>query len=228
MPKNYIQCLLWDLDGVLADTGEFHYQSWNKALSEFGIPFTRTFFQSHFGQNNHSTLAQLLGDDHTPELLDEISDRKEQYFRSLTRGQVQLLPGVRQWLDSFSKLGVKMAIASSAPQENIEVLVDELAIRSYFDALISGHLLPGKPEPDVFLLAARLMGASPEKCVVIEDSIAGIEAARRAGMKCLAVTTTNSPEALAQADWIVERLDDLDPGRFVSLFSSNGGSIPVS
>jgi beta-phosphoglucomutase family hydrolase len=227
MPNIHLQGLLWDLDGVLADTGEFHFQSWNKALNEFGIPFTRTFFQSHFGQNNRSTLALLLGETPTPELLTEISDRKEQYFRSLTRGQVQLLPGVRQWLDSFSQAGVKMAIASSAPQENIEVLVDELAIRNYFDALISGHLLPGKPEPDVFLQAAQQIGASPASCVVIEDSIAGIQAARRAGMKCLAVTTTNPPEALQNADWIVERLEDLDPGKFASLFPMNGGHLSV-
>jgi beta-phosphoglucomutase family hydrolase len=222
MLRRYLQGVLWDLDGVLVDTAEFHFQSWIKALNEFGIPFTREFFQSHFGQNNHATLTQLLGHDATPELLDEISDRKEVYFRFLIRGEVRLLPGVKQWLDSFFQAGIKMAVASSAPQENIETLVDELAIRKYFNALISGHLLPAKPEPAVFLLAAQRIGATPAKCIVIEDSIAGVEAARRAGIKCLAVTTTNPPEALQHADWVVKGLDRLDSEQFAQYIMPDG------
>jgi beta-phosphoglucomutase len=217
-----LQGVLWDLDGVLADTSELHYQSWVQALDEFGMEITREFFQSHFGQNNHLTLSHLLGDKANPEFVDKISDLKEVYFRLLIRGQTQLFPGVKLWLETFSQSGVKMAIASSAPQENIEALVDQLAIRSYFDALVTGHSLPPKPQPAVFLLAAERIGIPPAGCVVIEDSIAGVEAARRAGMKCLAVTTSHPAEALQQANWVIERLDRLPPEQLIQLFSTDG------
>jgi beta-phosphoglucomutase-like phosphatase (HAD superfamily) len=102
-------------------------------------------------------------------------------------------------------------VASSAPQENIDFLVDELGLRRYFKALCAGHELPGKPDPAIFLHAAAALELPPQSCIVIEDSRAGIEAARRAGMKCIAVATTNPPGVLSWADWVVASLDQLDP-----------------
>jgi beta-phosphoglucomutase len=99
--------------------------------------------------------------------------------------------------------GARQAIASSAPCENIDALVDELAIRPYFQEIVSGADMPGKPDPAVFLTAARAAGHTACACLVIEDSVAGVTAARRAGMKCLAVTTTNPASRLTQADWIL-------------------------
>ena len=111
-------------------------------------------------------------------------------------------------------------MASSAPPANIEVLVDELGLRSYFSALVSASSLHSKPDPAVFLEAARRLDLPAERCIIIEDSLPGVEAARRAGMKCIAVTTTNPPEALQAADLVVERLDALAPDMFQKLFLS--------
>jgi len=114
-------------------------------------------------------------------------------------------------------MGVHQAIASSAPQANIDVLIDELQIRDFFEVLVSGYDMPGKPNPDVFLKAADLMDIPPMNCIVIEDAVAGVRAAKMAGMRCVAVTTTNPAHLLSEADIIVDRLDVLP---VESLFNS--------
>jgi HAD superfamily hydrolase (TIGR01509 family) len=211
------QGILWDMDGVLADTGEFHFQAWAQTLPEYGFEMPRDRFQATFGMNNTGVLSTLLGYPPAPEHLAEISDRKEHRFRQAVRGCVQPLPGVRAWLERLQTAGAQQAIASSAPQANIDTLVDELGLRSYFAALVSGIDLPGKPQPTLFLKTARLIGVPPEQCVVVEDAIAGVQAAKRAGMKCIAVTTTNPAHALKDADVVVERLDDLPSDAFARL-----------
>jgi len=213
------QGILWDLDGVLVDTGEFHFQAWSQVLPEYGIPFTRESFQATFGMNNARILSALLGQTPAPERLAEISDRKEELFRQTIRDRARPLPGVRVWLERLKATGARQAIASSAPPANINALIDELGLRPYFAAIVSGFDLPGKPDPAVFLEAARLIGVPTERCVVVEDAIAGIGAAKRAGMKCIAVTTTSPAHALKGADVIVERLDALPPDTFKRLLA---------
>lgn len=223
--------VLWDMDGVLVDTGEFHYLAWKKVLPEYGIPISREVFQSTFGMNNEGVLTALLGYTPEPELLAEISERKEHYFRLAIRGRAQLLPGVARWLERLRQMGSRQAIASSAPRANIDALVEELNLRPYFQAIVSGVDLPSKPDPSVFLRAADMIGVPPEDCIVVEDSVAGVEAARRAGMACIAVTTTSSAEALQSADIVVARLDALPENAFSRLWSggtSNMAHAPCS
>jgi HAD superfamily hydrolase (TIGR01509 family) len=201
--------VIWDLDGVLVDTGEFHFQAWSETLTNKGIPFTRDSFRATFGMNNSGVLTTLLGCVPGPDLLAKIEEEKEQLFRKSIRGRAQALPGVQLWLERFKAAAIPQAIASSAPQANIDAIVDELDFRTYFTAIVSGGAMPGKPDPAVFLAAARLIEIPAERNVVIEDSVSGVEAARRAGMKCVAVTTTNSRDVLGRANIIVDRLDDL-------------------
>ncbi len=218
--KNRRRGVLWDLDGVLADTGESHYQSWVETLTENGIPFTREQFQATFGMNNKGILTILLGHPPDPEMLAKIGQAKEHRFRQAIRGSVRPLPGVLVWLERLGEMGVRQAVASSAPYENVEALVDELEISSFFDALVSGSGMPGKPNPDVFLHTARQIDVLPERCIVVEDAIAGVTAAKRAGMKCIAVTTTNPAETLSAADIVVEGLDKLQPDVIDTLLPS--------
>lgn len=211
--------VLWDLDGVLVDTGELHFQAWSEALPEFGLEMTREFFAGTFGMNNAGVLTELLGHPPEPDRLAEISEYKERLFREAVRGNVTALPGVRTWLERLAAEGVPQAIATSAPPENIDVMVDGAGLRAYFDAIVSGFEMPAKPDPAVFLEAAHRIGVSPERCVVVEDAIAGVEAAKRAGMRCIAVTTTNPAEALQDADIVVDRLDKLPENAFQQLWT---------
>ena len=211
--------VLWDMDGVLIDTGEFHFQAWSQILSERAIPFSRELFQATFGMNNTGVLSALLERTPAPKFVAEISDRKEWLFRQAIKGHAQPLPGVRVWLENLKAAGVRQAVASSAPPANIDVLVDELGLRSYFDAIVSGVDLPGKPDPVVFLQAARQINVPPERCVVVEDAVVGVKAAQRAGMRCIAVTTTNPADALRNADVVVEGLDTLSEDTFERLLN---------
>lgn len=211
------RAILWDMDGVLADTSQLHFATWEHVLNEQGIPFDRKKFQLIYGLKNRDLLPFLAGKHLEPEWIDLIADQKELAFRQSLRDHLSLLPGVLDWLKRFNSWGYKQAVASSAPPENVEAVVDELNIRKYFDALVTPGNLPGKPDPAVFLLAAKRLGVSPAQCVVIEDSIPGLEAAQRAGMHSIGVTTTNPPEALTRADIIVETMQHLTVKQFESL-----------
>jgi HAD superfamily hydrolase (TIGR01509 family) len=211
--------VLWDLDGTLVDTSDFHCRSWALALSEFGYPFDADKFQRSFGMNNAGVLEVFLGRAVEPELATAVAGRKEGLFRELLHGNVQALPGVHEWLERLWDWGARQAVASSAPPANIDVMLGELGIAPYFAAIVSGHELPSKPDPAVFLHAAQRIGVAPQACVVMEDAVAGVAAARRAGMRCIAVASTNPAAALHQADVVVERWDQLSEAAFLSVVS---------
>jgi HAD superfamily hydrolase (TIGR01509 family) len=215
------------MDGVLVDTGEFHFQAWSQTLAEFNIPFSWDLFRATFGMNNTGLMAYLLGRTPEPEFATQVSDHKERMFRQAIRGHAKPLPGALDWLDRLRAMGIKQAIASSAPPENINPLVDELDIRPYFKAIVSGFDIPGKPDPAVFLKAASEIDLPPQQCIVVEDAVAGVQAARQAGMRCIAVTTTNPAHALSDADIVVERLDMLPTNAFERLFNSKDSAPQV-
>lgn len=203
-----IQAILWDLDGVIVDTGEQHYESWNRILPEYNIPFSRELFTKIFGMNNQLGVTTLIGEQAADPLWREIGEKKEELFRELLHDNLVVLPGVMHWLEMASKVGIKQALATSAPQENIDVTFQETQIAPYFQAVVSAYGKPGKPDPWVFLEAAKKLNVPPNKCLVVEDSIMGIAAAKSAGAYCLAVTTTNSKDILLEtdADWVFESL----------------------
>ena len=206
-----IKAILWDLDGVIVDSFDGHYRAWQRVFAELGEPFTLEDFTRTFGMNNRNIFKTLLPRELDEEEFWRLSERKEQYFRAGIRGNCQLLPGVLDWLQRFDQLGLKQAIASSAPQQNIDAHLDELDIRHWFTAVASGEKLRGKPDPAVFLLAASLLKVAPSECLVIEDAVPGVAAARSAGMRCLAVLTTNPAEKLSRADLIVHDLTHFTP-----------------
>jgi beta-phosphoglucomutase len=172
-----------------------------------------------FGMDNHNTLSILLGDRATIDLITDISVKKELEFRKTIRNKATLLPGVERWLQELKQRGVAQAIASSASQENIDALIDELRIRVYFDQIVSGQVLSGKPAPDIFLNAAKLLGVAPSGCVVLEDSVAGVVASRRAGMHCIAIAGSNPAEKLGDANLVISSLEDLPIDLFFSLIA---------
>jgi beta-phosphoglucomutase family hydrolase len=209
--------VLWDMDGVLVDTGDFHFTAWKQTFEELGTAFDKEDFRATFGMNNAGILEWVYGRKPEPEEVSQVSEKKETLFRELIKGKAEPLPGVLDWLRQFQAWGIKQAITSSAPPKNIEVLVAELKIENFFDAIVSGFDLLGKPNPDVFLKAANAIQVRPENCIVIEDAIAGVEGAKRAGMKCIAVTTTNPASKLTQANYIVDRLGNMNKEDFLSL-----------
>ena len=219
MSSDLTYAVLWDMDGVLVDTGDAHYRTWAAVLAREGLPVTRAQFNATFGMDNLGVLTTLLGRPPEPGWLARISNEKEAAFRDDVRGKAQPLPGVVRWLGRLQAAGVRQAVASSAPPANIDQLIDGMALRPYFQAVVSTWGMAGKPDPGVFLEAARQVGVPPARCLVVEDAIAGVTAAKRAGMACLAVTTTNTRAALGEADRVIESLEELEEEAFAKLLS---------
>lgn len=218
--------IIWDMDGVLADTGEFHYQANQRFFNERGIPFDRQLFNNTFGLNNRAMIKIMLNGRIDERLVDDLTEIKEQYYRDAARGNLELLPNVKHWLSRSRELGLKQAVSTSAPQANLDFLMDETGLRPMFDIICSAFDQPGKPNPATYNIAAHKLGLAPSHCVVIEDAIAGVEGAKRGGFKCIAVTTTNPPENLQKADLVVENLDTIQPEILFSIFGLKSNSSP--
>ncbi len=216
MPGRGTKAVIWDMDGVIADTAPYHFKAWQQVFRKRGVRFTREDFTPRFGQRNDTIIRSVLGEATPKSEIDTIAGEKENNFRSMVRRKIEPLPGAIELLGSLSEHGFKTALASSGPMENIHLLISSLGIGSCLDVIVSGHdVTESKPSPQIFLLAAQRLGVEPEDCVVIEDAVAGVAAARKAGMHSLAVTTTNPRESLTEADLIVDTLeavtaDDLD------------------
>ncbi len=205
-----IYAVLWDMDGVLVDTTELHYQSWNAVLQPYdlGSIWSHDFFIRTFGWGNTAIINKMFNNPDEA-FIDKLANEKEIAFRASIPDNVPLLPGVRDWLARFHSWGWPQAIVSSAPVENIDALIDETGIRGDFQALISATSMPSKPDPTVYLEGARRLGVPPARCIVVEDAPAGVEGANRAGMKSIAVATTRDAGQLTGATRVVNRLTDL-------------------
>lgn len=214
--------VLWDMDGVLADTSELHFKSWRDVLARYGLEMSWEQHLVLFGRNNTAILSHLLGRTPDPSWVQEVSQAKEEAFRAVARRRARPLPGAKEWLKRLRDWGVRQAVASSAPIENVQTLVEALGLSPYLDALVSGEHLPAKPDPAIFMEAARRVGVEPRHCLVVEDAVVGVEGAKKASMRALAVTTTHDAQALSAADLVVDSLADVREDRMRELLGLSG------
>jgi len=206
--------VLWDLDGTLVDSEEYHWQSWRDTMRGDGVVISHDQFLASFGLRNDRILTAWLGDA-AADRIQRLGDAKEAEYRRLAQTHgLAPLPGAAEWLARLHDKGWRQAIASSAPRENVDVMLAVLGLAKYFDAIVSAEdVTAGKPDPQVFLAAAFRLHLSPSRCVVVEDAPAGIEGARRAGMPSVGV----SRAVTLPADVFVRSLTDLGPSAFESL-----------
>jgi HAD superfamily hydrolase (TIGR01509 family) len=212
-----IPAALWDLDGTLVDSGEYHWQAWRDTMRGEGVELDYQQFLDSFGQKNDRILAGWLGEKATPEVIARVGDAKEALYRRLaTSGELAPLPGAAEWVVRLHRAGWRQAVASSAPAENVRVMLRVLNLDRYFDAITAAEdVTAGKPDPQVFLIAAAKLNMDPSSCVVVEDAGAGVEAAKRAGMKCVGVSRT----VALPADVFVRSLAELPRDAFDNLVS---------
>jgi beta-phosphoglucomutase len=208
--------VIWDMDGTLIDSTEYHWRSWHDALAAENFELSYEQFQELYGQRNIAIVRAYLGDDIPLDEIERISTTKENHYRTMVHEQgIELLPGVQHWLDTLHRQGWKQAIATSAPRGNLDTIIDVLGIRDYFAALVDGEEVEdGKPNPQPFLLAARRLNIAPERCIVVEDSSSGIEGGKRGGMHTIGVLTSHDE---LPADIVVPTLDQLPPDAFTRL-----------
>ncbi len=207
--------VIWDLDGTLIDSAHYHWEAWQVVMAVENFTLTYDEYVADFGKRNDEILRGRLGADLPEDFVARVSLAKEENYRHLVRTKgLELLPGARFWLERLRSNGWMQALGTSAPRGNIDAVFVALGIGKFFDAVMSSEeVKAGKPEPDVFLVAAQKMNVEPADCIVIEDAPAGIEAARRAGMKSIGVLTTHRE---LDADWVVSRLDELPEDFFVA------------
>ncbi len=203
--------IIWDLDGVVVDSAPFHFGAWREFTAARGKVFTQEDFRRTFGMRNEDILLCIFGEKLERGILKTWSDEKEERFRQLIQVKVKAFPGVLPLVRSLYAADYKQAIASSTPMKNIHLILNALTILDLFNPIISGEgVAMGKPNPEVFLKAAKGMALPPDRCLVIEDAAAGIEAAKRAGMKTIGVTNTVPWGKLASADLVVRSLEEVD------------------
>ena len=196
--------ILWDMDGTIVDTKQAHFSTWCAALRKFGYDLNQQVFDSAFGRNNRTTLPIFLGFEPDATLREALIRAKEARFREIACTESSLMPGVELWLANAKSNGIPQAIASSAPMANITALLEGFNLSTYFEFVVSGEHLPAKPEPDIFMQAVNRFNQAPDRCVVIEDSLAGVQAGKAAGMLCIAIARNGAQSNLDLADVVIE------------------------
>jgi beta-phosphoglucomutase len=215
------------MDGTMVDTAELHFQAWQETAAELGRPFSRPDFQATFGRRNPDILHILFGQRFNDAEMAKIGERKEEKYRAAARHGVEPLPGVRKLLADLQAAGFLQAIGSSAPRANVELILRLTQTASYFQSLIGMEdVQRGKPDPQVFLTAAAQLHIPPERCIVLEDAVAGIQAAKAGGMKCIAVRFVghHGEDALrdAGADAVVATLEEVSAAMVHRLLTPDG------
>ena len=203
--------ILWDMDGVIVDSNAFHFAAWQETFAKRGIEVTKEGFNKLFGIRNDSITRNILGGEPREEEVETIAQEKETNFRRKIKGNVKPLPGAIKLLDMIKKGNFKQALVSSAPEENIALILGELNLEGFFNCIVFGkEVVESKPSPRIFLLAAEKLKVEPKDCIVIEDSPFGVKAAKAAGMRCLAVTNTHPKQELEEADKVVDSLEEIE------------------
>jgi beta-phosphoglucomutase family hydrolase len=202
---------IFDWDGVIINSAAHHEASWERLAKECGKPLPVNHFKRGFGMKNEVIIPELLQWTTVPTEVRILSLRKEALYREIVRERgIEALPGVREFLLTLKEKGIPRVIASSTHLENITATLDVLKLEEFFSYIVSAEdVKRGKPDPEVFLTAANKIGVAPADSVVFEDALVGIAAAKAAGMRVVAVATTEPKDKLAHADWVVDRLDEL-------------------
>jgi beta-phosphoglucomutase len=213
---------IFDMDGVLVDTYQAHFQSWREMAASEGLEFTEAQFAPTFGCTSREILAALEGERRLSDAeIAAMDERKEAAFRRIIRVAFPAMPGATELLCALHASGLRLAVGSSGPPENVDFVLERLGVRGLLDAVVTGRdVTRGKPDPQVFLVAAERLSVPPARCVVIEDAPVGIAAARAAGMAAVGLASTGRTRAqLAAADLVVDSLSELSADQLCRLIS---------
>lgn len=221
-PMSY--AVIFDIDGVLVDSYKPHLIGWQGLAEEIGQRVDEAMFASSFGRTSRDIIKAWwgdvpgLGETLTDERVAELDEKKEALYRQGLEQHFPAIEGAAELIEALHNANFKIAAGSSGPPANVELSLRLLGCEALFSARVTGaDVTVGKPDPQVFLLAAGRLGVSPDRCAVVEDAPAGVEAANRAGMVSIALLGTATREALSAADLIVSSHAELSPNRIRDL-----------
>ena len=207
------KAVIFDLDGVITDTARFHFLAWRRMASEIGITIDEKFNETLKGVDRMGSLERILaiGDkQYSDSKKHELADKKNEYYKDLIKGMSakDLLPGAASALNTLKEMGVKRGLASVS--KNAGTILDRLGITNLFDYVVdANHIAKGKPDPEIFLTAAKELHVSPQECVGVEDAVAGIQAIKSAGMYAIGI---GDRSVLNQADRVIPDLTSMPLG----------------
>jgi beta-phosphoglucomutase len=213
-----LKAVLWDMDGTLVDSEQLHWLAWKEVMDAEGVAVTYQQFRDTFGQRNDTIIPLLLGGTAAAETVARISGTKEAAYRRMVRdGGITVIEGAIDWVKRLGERGWLQAIASAAPRANIDAILEVLDLHRYFDAAVAAEdVARGKPDPQVFLLAAERLGVAPSRSIVVEDGRAGVEGARRAGMPSIGLARDGGELA---ADVVIRSFTELSADAFERLLA---------
>lgn len=220
----YDRAFIFDMDGTLVDNMRFHTEAWRTLIEENGFEFDeRKFLVETAGQTNREIIPSVFGTV-SNERLNELALRKEELYREVYVHHRKPVEGLVDFLETAGGLGIKMAVATAASPPNMAFILDGLSLREYFGAITTAaDVQRGKPDPEIFLLSAERLNVAPRNSVVFEDAFFGFEAAKRAGMKAIGITTVNSHDEIMKSEGVVEAhadFSDLDPSEIVRKYTN--------
>jgi beta-phosphoglucomutase family hydrolase len=206
-----IRAVIFDLDGTLVDNNPFHLKSWLQYLENIGRHITQEEFNRHLnGRTNKDAVEYIYGRKMDDAEAMVYTLEKETIYRQLYRPFIKPVNGLLALLPILEQQQLPMAIATSGIQVNIDFMFEHIPIRQYFTIIVnSAHIKKGKPDPEIYLTTARQLNIPSGNCLVFEDAVVGVNAAKAAGMKAIAVTTTQTREELAAADLVIRDFSEL-------------------
>jgi beta-phosphoglucomutase len=216
---------IFDMDGVLTDNMRMHAQSWVDLFADYGLHGLdpERYLVETAGMKGLDVLRYFLDPSISTAEAERLTELKDILYRVMNRDAIRPMPGLGEFLAAAEESGILLGVGTGAGPKNIAYVLGLLGIESRFQALVGAHQVShGKPHPETFLRAAELLGASPSSCIVFEDALPGVEAAAAAGMRCVAVTTTNAPEAFAGFDNVITTIADFTGLRPETLHAISG------
>ena len=216
---NSALAFVFDMDGVIVDSNPYHEIALRQFCRKYGRDLSEEELREKiFGRRNRDWLTRVFGD-LSEEEIKKYGEEKEALFRQLYEKDIQPVAGLKEFLDEVAKLGIPRCIATSAPRANVDFVLDKTGLGRYFEVVLDESFVKeGKPHPEVYLKAARALNFPPDRAIVFEDSLAGVEAARAAGCPVIGVTTTHTAEELTHTDLVIDDFTGIDPGSLLSRF----------
>ncbi len=211
--------VIFDMDGVLVNNSAVHTEAFLIFCARHGIDIRPEELQGYFGKGNDEILPGVMKrNDMTSEEIARYADEKEAIYREIFADRIVLVKGLLPLLEQLKARGVKLAVGSSGPTANVNLVLEKTGIARFFDAVADGDMIRrAKPDPEVFLLAARKLNSRPEECLVFEDSFSGRDAARAAGMNVVGLATTYKRETMTGFDLVIDDFSQID-GSIVERF----------
>jgi beta-phosphoglucomutase family hydrolase len=206
------QAVIFDLDGTLIDNNHYHIEAFRAFYQKMGRPFSLAAYKQHInGRMNREIFNYIFNTSLSPEKVEAYTDEKESLYRELYAPYIQPVTGLIDFLNELEAAKIPKAVATSGIIPNINFMFEHIPIRKYFLTVVdSSQITHGKPHPEIFLKAASILQSEPSACVAFEDSMAGLQSAKAAGMKVVAITTTHTAEELKAADLIIKDYTEID------------------